>query len=104
MEKYKIIFEPLAVSDLRETVNYIADTLKDPLAARRVYFSIKQKISGLEHMPYRHKTVNDEKFSRLGLRRLPVENYSAFYIVSEDTRTVHIVRILYNRREWQYLL
>ena len=29
---------------------------------------------------------------------------TAFYIVDENEKTVHIFRILYNRREWQYLL
>lgn len=104
MEKYRIVIEPAAVNDLRDIAAYITETLKDPASARRVYLSIKKSFSALENMPYRQKNVNDEKFSRLGLRRLPAENYSEFYLVSEETHTVHIVRILYNRREWQYLL
>jgi len=40
----------------------------------------------------------------MGVRKLFVENYIVFYIVDEDKREVHILRILYNRREWQTLL
>jgi len=33
-----------------------------------------------------------------------VENYSAFYIVNEKDKEIHVFRILYNRREWKNLL
>ncbi len=35
---------------------------------------------------------------------LLVENYIAFYVVDEAKREAHVLRILYNRREWQDLL
>ena len=104
LEKYKIIFEPRVVSDLKDIVKYIADTLKEPEIAERIYTSIKERIFSLETMPYRHKLVNDEPFHKIEIRILPVENYSVFYFVEEKTKIVHIFRILYNRREWKYLL
>lgn len=104
MEKYKVIFEPLAVDDLNETVNYIAQTLKEPEIAKRIYFSIKNHLLSLEEMPYRCKLVDDERFCKMGIRKLPVENYTAFYFVNEKSKSVHIFRILYNRREWQNFL
>ena len=55
-------------------------------------------------MPFRYAVVNEEPYRSMGVRRIPVENYTVFYIVDENAKTVHIFRILYNRREWQYLL
>lgn len=104
MEKYKVIFEPRAVSDLNGIVKYISEVLKEPEIAKRIYSSIKKQIFSLDTMPYRCKLVDDEPFCKMGIRKLPVENYTAFYFVDEKSKTVHIFRILYNRREWQHLL
>ena len=104
MEKYKIIFEPRAVNDLNEIFKYISYTLKEPEIAKRIYNSIKKHILSLESMPYRHKLLDDEPFRNLEIRRIPVENYTAFYFVNEESKTVHIFRILYNCREWKNLL
>jgi plasmid stabilization system protein ParE len=35
---------------------------------------------------------------------MPVENYNAFYVVDELKHEVHVIRVLYKRREWQKLL
>ena len=48
--------------------------------------------------------VLEEPYATLGIRKLPVENYTAFYLLNETAREVHIIRILYNRREWQNLI
>jgi len=40
----------------------------------------------------------------MGVRLMPVENYNAFYIVDEKNDAVHVLRILYNSREWQSIL
>lgn len=104
MEKYKIIFEPIAVRDLNGIVKYISKILKEPEIAKRLYASIKKLVFSLENMLYRCKLVNDEPFCKMEIRKLPVENYTAFYFINEENKAVHIVRILHNRREWQNIL
>lgn len=102
--KYKVVIEETAESDLIGILSYIRDTLLEPETALKIYRSIKKEILTLEGMPFRYAVVNEEPYSTLGVRRIPVGNYSAFYIVDEKQHTVHIFRILYNRREWQNLL
>lgn len=104
MEKYKIVFESYALRDLREIVRYIAEILKEPEIAERIHNSIKKQILSLESMPYRHKLIDDEVLNKKEIRKMPVENYLAFYFVKEETKTVHIIRVLYNRREWKNLI
>ena len=104
LEKYKIIFEPRAVNDLNEIIKYISYALKEPEIAKRIYNSIKMHLLSLESMPYRHKLLDDELFRNMEIRRIPVENYTAFYFVNEKSKSVHIFRILHNRREWKNLL
>ncbi len=98
---YRIIIEVPAISDLRDILRYITSTLKEPVAAKRIYRSIKEQIYSLNQLPFRCKLVSDELFAAQGVRRLLVENYSVFYVVDEDTQEVHVLRVLSNRREWQ---
>ncbi len=104
MTEYKIVIEEAAENDLISILNYISDTLHEPNIAIRIYGSIKKEILSLNKMPNRYAVVNEEHYRSMGVRRIPVENYTAFYIVDENQNVVHIFRILYNRREWKYLL
>lgn len=104
MTEYKIVIEETAEKDLVGILSYISDTLHEPNTALKIYSSIKNEILTLEKLPFRYALVNGEPYRSMGVRRISVENYTAFYVVDEDRKTVHIFRILYNRREWQYLL
>ena len=91
MEKnkvYDVILETTASLDLTE----------------RVYWSIKDQVLSLDEMPYRFPLVREEPFASMGVRLMPVENYHAFYVIDEQLGEVHILRILYNRREWKNIL
>jgi toxin ParE1/3/4 len=104
LTEYKIVIEETAENDLIGILNYISGTLHEPNIAIRIYGSIKKEILSLNKMPNRYAVVNEEPYRSMGVRRIPVENYTAFYIVDEKQNMVHIFRILYNRREWKYLL
>lgn len=104
MTEYKIVIEKTAENDLIGILTYISNTLHEPNIAKIIYASIKKEILSLNMMPYRHAVVNEEPYLSMGVRKIPVENYTAFYVVDENEKAVHIFRILYNRREWKYLL
>lgn len=104
LTKYKVIIELPAQRDLQSILRYITNTLKEPVIARRIYTSIKEQILMLNQMPLRHSVVQDPPYAAMGVRKLLVENYIAFYIIDESKCQVHILRILYNRREWQNIL
>ena len=104
MTEYKIVIEETAEKDLVGILSYIGDTLLEPNTAVKIYSSIKKEILTLNKMPFRYAVVSEEPYRSMGVRRIPIENYTAFYVVDEDGRAVHIFRIIYNRREWQYLL
>ncbi|HZK18059.1 MAG TPA: type II toxin-antitoxin system RelE/ParE family toxin [Clostridia bacterium] len=104
MSEYEVIIEPPAEKDLRDILQYITNTLKEPTIARGMYVSIKNQILTLGKMPSRHKIIREQPFIAMGIRKLPIQNYVAFYIVDEVGLKVHLLRILYNRREWQQIL
>lgn len=104
MTTYKIVIERTAENDLSDILSYISNTLHEPIIAKKLYSEIKEKFLNLKSMPHRHKIVNEEPYRSVGIRMLLIENYIAFYIVDEENKTVHIFRILYNRRDWQRIL
>ena len=101
---FKVILEAPASSDLRGILRYISQTLKEPATAKRIYLSIKTQISSLDQLPFRCPVVDSEPFASRGIRRLPTENYTVFFVIEEAKKEVHILRVLYSRREWQNLL
>lgn len=104
MKRYKVIIEEAAEKDLNNIVLYIAETLYEPITAQRILFAIREKIMALCDMPLRYSLVKEESYASLGVRKMPIENYTAFYLVDEERREVHVFRILHNRREWQNLI
>ena len=102
--RYEVILESTAVLDLYGIFDYITIILKSPEAAQRVFFSIEEQVMSLEYMPARYSMVKDEPYVSLGVRLMPVENYNIFYVIDEFEQEVHVLRILYQRREWQNVL
>jgi len=102
--EYNVILETTAILDMYSILDYIRDVLKAPEAAQRVFLSIEKQVMSLNFMPARHNIVRIEPYASIGLRILPVENYNAFYMIDESNLDVRILRILYNRREWQNIL
>ncbi|MCL2513535.1 MAG: type II toxin-antitoxin system RelE/ParE family toxin [Oscillospiraceae bacterium] len=104
MKEYNIIIETLARQDILDIRRYIAETFKEPDIAKRIYEKINAAIRALDQFPGRNAVVPDEPYNSLGIRKLLVGNYIAFYIVNEQQKEVRVTRVLYNRRNWQKLL
>lgn len=104
MNRYKIVITKPAKDDLTEIARYVAEEVLAPTIAVKLIDKIGNAIIELGKMPYRHPLVSDEELSAEGIRRMPVDNYLVFYLVSERIKTVKVVRILYNRRDWIKLL
>ena len=104
MTEYKIEITLPAERDLFDIFTYITETLKEPQIEERIYTSIKREILTLSTMPERHRIVEEQPYAAMGVRKLLVENYIVFYIVDKKSEIVSILRVLYNRREWQRIL
>ena len=104
MEHYRINITRPAEQDLTEILHYVANSLKNPAAAARLYADIKAAIRSLNQLPERCRVVDDEPYATQGIRRLFVRNYVVFFTADPSSRTVTVLRVVYNRREWQSLL
>lgn len=100
MGKYKIKIYAYAKTDLKDIVSYL-NTLS-PQAASRYYDLLVEKIGSLCEMPERCPFVQDVALKAKGYRYLIVENYLVFFVIKSDT--VQIRRIVYGRRNYEWLL
>ena len=94
MKHYKILITDRALSDMEEIYNYIANQLQAPEAAIGQYNRIAYAIETLDTFPERVKLMESEEEFALGLRQMPVDNYSVFFHIREDQ--VIVTNILYS--------
>ena len=104
MTEYSVFIGRQAERDILEAVAYIQEILFQPKSARRIYKAIKTQINMLSEMSQRFAVIAEEPYRSMGMRKASAENYLIFYLVNEKEKTVSIVRVLHNRREWTNLL
>ncbi|MBB6698769.1 type II toxin-antitoxin system RelE/ParE family toxin [Clostridium algidicarnis] len=103
MSMYDIQITEPAEKDLYEIGAYISKELLDPETVKRVISEIAKGVNSLEDI-LRSVLVADDRLDYKGIRKIMVDNYIVFYIVTEESKTVTIIRILYSRRDWINLL
>jgi plasmid stabilization system protein ParE len=101
MEKFKEIIFPAAKQDLVEIIEYL-NTLSSEVAIKQ-YDEIIEKINSLAEMPARCSLLKSNELRYKGYRVLAVNNYLVFFIISNGN-TVEIRRLLYGRRQYEFLL
>ena len=101
---YQIHITKTAERDLNRAVDHIEFSLKNPQAADRLLDDAEHEIMSLATMPERYALVDDPLLAAWGIRFVQIKNYLAFYVVSKETRTVHIIRFLYGKSDWVSIL
>ena len=101
---YKIVLTKTAVQDIRSAALYISYTLMNKEAANRLLDSVDEKIAALAETPYINPLVRDSFLASNGLRFQLVNNYMAFYVIHEETKTVSVIRFQHSRRDWISIL
>jgi len=103
-ENYRIRYTALSFTDLDEIDSYITETLFNASAAERLISAMENSINQLQRFPLIGSVVEDAYLASKGYRKLVVENYLVFYLVSESTQEVIIMRVIYGAREYRNLL
>ncbi|MCL1881523.1 MAG: type II toxin-antitoxin system RelE/ParE family toxin [Oscillospiraceae bacterium] len=104
MVEFEINVTELAENDLRDIATYIGSHLHEPNAALNTNEVFEAKIDSLKRMALAYPIVGDDYLASIGYRLMPVKNYHVFYIAYEKEKLVDVDRILYNRRNWNYIL
>lgn len=101
---YQIHITQAAENDINEAADYIAYSLMNTSAAERLLDEIDREIPKLSEFASQHAVIDDPVLKSWGMRFLKIGNYLAFYIVNERENKVQILRFLYEKRDWLYIL
>ena len=101
---YEVHLTRTAREDLNEAADYIEYELMNPQAADEFLVSANDTLSSLKQFAQRYSLVEDPVLRALGIRFVRIKKFLAFYVIAESERKVHIVRVLYERRNWIDLL
>ena len=92
---YKIIILPEAQKDIRGIVLYIAKELAAPQVALNLENAFEEEIKSLVKMPKRIKTVDEQPWKDVGIRKTRVKNYYIYFIVDDEEMAVKIMAVIY---------
>ena len=98
----KIQYSQLAHRDLEKIGDYIAEDLKNPIAALNTVNRIQDTIDRLADFPESGAPLSSHYKAAGDYRFLVCGNYLAFYRVADNT--VFIDRILYGRQDYMKIL
>jgi plasmid stabilization system protein ParE len=101
---YNIHISRAAERDLNNAADYIEFVLLNPQATNDLLDEAENKIGELSTFPEKFALVDDPVLKAWGIRFTLMKNYIAFYVVSEENRTVYVVRFLYGKRDWITIL
>lgn len=104
MPDYKIILTRRAKDDIIDIGDYITYTLLEPETARNFITGLRSTISRLKELPERYPLVDDVVLASQGIRCMPYKNHYIFYEIIDMMKTVIILRVGHNRRNWKELL
>ncbi len=100
----RVVFTEPAEYDLLDIEYYIFVDLCNPQAAQRISDGILDAAGKLEEYPEGHPLVGDELLGRMGIRITYFDNYNIFYYYDMQNDVVYIIRVLYNKADWQNIL
>ena len=99
----KIIYKHQAVLDIRQTQEYIAQTLGNKKAAQKLVASILKAISLLEENPMMGVSMGAKFEIKTSIRFFVVAKHLVFYEISEDNM-LSILRVLDGQQDYLAIL
>lgn len=100
----EIYITAAAERDLLRASDHIEFVLKNPKAADDLLAEAEAQISSLSEFPEKFKLVDDPVLASWGIHFVIVNGYLAFYVISEETHHVIIVRFLFQKSSWTAIL
>ena len=101
---YKLFVTELAHQDLDHIISYIAVKLSNPKAAGDFLDEVATCYSYLKSNPLMYTGCLDERLRKEGYRKAVIKNYVLVYKISEESKTVSIMRFFYGAQDYTKLI
>lgn len=99
MKKYQVKVTLQANEQLLEYALYIQNELYNPQAAQKFLEDIHNAVDNLDHSPNRHPLTEEEPWHSMGIRMAVVRGYLVYFWVDDETDTVHVIAVIYEKRD-----
>ena len=99
MKQYTVMLTTQASNQILEYASYIQNELLNPQAARKFVKDLREAIAGLDTMPQRHPQLEEEPWRSQGVRKMIGRGYLVYFWINEQTAMVHVVAVIYGRRD-----
>ncbi len=96
---YKYKFTNKAKEDLENIFNYIAIEVDNINAAKNLINEIEKGIKQICKFPEICPMVTNIYMKNFGIRKKIVKNFIMYYLIDKKTKTNHILRIIYGKRD-----
>lgn len=103
-ERYTVRITQPAQQQLREIADYIRFTLQAPNTAIKMLDMLAEEILSLDQFPNRVPLTEEEPWHSQGVHKLPVKNFLVYFWVDEETKQVHVIGVIYGRRDQRHQL
>ena len=99
MSAYKVRITAQAAEHLRGIREYIVREFKAPKTAKNMIRSLRKEMASLSKMPTRVKTIEEQPWGDKGIRKTRYKNYYIYFWISEETKTVQVIAVVYVGRD-----
>jgi len=97
--EYQYKFTPLAVSDIDDALDYIANVLFNKFASDKLFCLIENEISAIRENPFSYPDCSYYMIDDTSLRHAVIGNYELFFEIREKEKTINILRFLYGKMD-----
>ena len=104
MGEYHVKVDRKARQDICDIGDYISEILLQPSISNKIVKGLRKSITNLQYFPYQFPIIQDAILYKSGMRCMPYKNYYIIYVVNENTKSVIIIRVIYNKRNWRRIL
>lgn len=98
MKQYEVRVTTQAENHMLEYAEYIQNELVNPQAAVKFIKDIQKAVSSLAQMPQRNPLTDEAPWKNMGIHKLVVRGYLVYYRIKEETETVHVIGVVYGKR------
>lgn len=104
MDDYIVKLTSQSEEQIQKIINYIVCELKAPEAALHLLNTFENSFASLGCFPQRVALIDCEPWRTNGIHCLPIKNFFVYFWINEETKTVQIIAVIYNKRDQMHQL
>ncbi len=99
MKKYKVHITEQAEEQLWHIREYISHELLEKETSKKILKLLRESMESLVQFPQRARCIDEQPLGSFGVRKIPVKNYYVYYWIDEEGCIVHVIAVVYSKRD-----